>query len=174
MTGVTWRKQCPVGLEDLRAIDLHHLDMQGARQAGTLIVHHDVAHDVAGVFQALLQAGFPLTSVRPMRHFGGDDNASMAADNTSGFNCRPVAGTPRWSEHAYGRAIDVNPLRNPYVRGSNVQPPEGKGYLERDPAVPGLITEGDAADTAFSAIGWRWGGRWRSSKDFQHFSKSGR
>lgn len=174
MTGVTWHEACPVPLDDLRAIELHHVDMSGEVQAGTLIVHADVAGDVARVFDQLLEARFPLTSVRPIRAFGGDDDASMAADNTSAFNCRPVAGTERWSEHAYGRAVDLNPLRNPYVRGAKVSPPQGRAYLDRDPNTPGVITAGDPVDTAFAEIGWRWGGRWSSSKDYQHFSRSGR
>ena len=98
----------------------------------------------------------------------------MAANNTSAFNCRPVAGTSRWSEHAYGRAIDVNPVQNPYVAGRHVSPPAGRRYADRAGRAPGMIRAGDAVVRAFAAAGWGWGGAWRTARDYQHFSASGR
>lgn len=174
MVGVSWREGCPVALDDLRALTIAHHTPGGGADRGTLIVHRDVANDVAKAFRALHRAGFPITRMRPVRHYNGSDHDSMAADNTSAFNCRPVGGSATWSEHAYGRAIDLNPLRNPFVRGDRVQPPSGRSYLARDAKVPGLITPGSAAVRAFADIGWGWGGSWRSSKDYQHFSQSGR
>lgn len=173
MTGVTWRPECPVPLEDLRAVDVAHVTPAGDEARGTLIVHHDVAAEVAAAFAELHAARFPITSVRPAWEFGGDDAASMRADNTSAFNCRPIGRGARWSEHAHGRAIDVNPLRNPWVRGDVVRPPEGRAWIDRDPEAPGVIVAGGPAEAAFRRIGWRWGGRWRSAKDYQHFSKNG-
>jgi hypothetical protein len=96
--------------------------------------------------------------------FGGSDEASMAADNTSAFNCRRIAGTSRWSEHAYGRAIDINPVENPHVTAA----------IDRSQLRPGMIVADDVVVKAFAAIGWSWGGTWRSSKDYQHFSATGR
>ena len=112
--------------------------------------------------------------------FGGDwgdvsDDAAMAANLSTAFNCRAVTGGTGWSEHSYGRALDINPLRNPYIssRGT-VLPPGGRAFVERDPSVIGVIVEGGPAVAAFDAVGWQWGGRWRTIKDYQHFSASGR
>jgi hypothetical protein len=80
-----------------------------------------------------------------------------------------------WSEHSYGRAIDINPVQNPYVSGDGtVSPPAGAGFTDRSRAAPGMIVADDAVVRAFAAIGWEWGGDWSSAKDYQHFSASGR
>ena len=109
----------------------------------------------------------------PIDAYGGDDQASMRANNTSGFNCRYVSGTSRLSQHALGLAVDVNPLVNPYVTGAAVDPPEGAPYADRSRDDPGMIHAGDAVVQAFAAQGWKWGGYWSSGKDYQHFSSSG-
>jgi hypothetical protein len=98
----------------------------------------------------------------------------MAADNTSAFNCRVVAGTTTWSQHAYGRAVDVNPVRNPYVRDGGVDPPGGAAYTDRSDVRPGMLVEAGAVVDAVDRIGWGWGGRWSSGRDLQHLSRTGR
>jgi hypothetical protein len=99
----------------------------------------------------------------------------MAADNTSAFNCRyaVAAGPKRWSVHAYGEAIDVNPVENPYLEGSRVLPPAGRRYLDRADVRPGMAAAGGTLVAAFAAAGWQWGGRWTTSPDWQHFSATG-
>jgi hypothetical protein len=111
----------------------------------------------------------------PESHFKGSDPASMAADNTSGFNCRfAVAnGASVWSVHAFGEAIDVNPVQNPYVFNGVAQPVAGKAYLNRRDIRPGMAVIGGTLNNAFASVGWRWGGRWTDSPDFQHFSATG-
>jgi hypothetical protein len=106
--------------------------------------------------------------------YGGSDFRSIEADNTSAFNCRYVAGTTRWSNHAYGTAIDVNPIENPYVSGGRTSHRASRPYVERARHRPGMAYEGGALVRAFDRIGWGWGGRWTSVKDYQHFSASGR
>jgi hypothetical protein len=170
---LSWRPGCPVGLSDLRRVTLTHWGFDGQPRPGEIVVHRDQADRILGVFAAVFEAHFPIEQVRLIDEFGGDDNRSMAANNTSGFNCRYVAGTRRWSQHAFGRAIDVNPVQNPYVRGGEVNPPEGRPYLRRDRNVPGLITADGPVVAAFSRARWLWGGRW-ASPDYQHFSSSGR
>lgn len=170
----SWRAGCPVGLDELRLLRVTHHDFAGDVAMGEIVVRHDVAADVAAVFETLFEAGYPIERMELIDVYGGDDDASMAANNTSGFNCRFVAGTSRWSEHAYGTAIDLNPLINPYVRGSRVDPPGGTAYVDRRGGDPALITADGAVVQAFAAIGWTWGGTWRSAKDYQHFSLSGR
>ena len=111
--------------------------------------------------------------MEPIDVYGGDDMRSIKANNTSAFNCRAVTGGSGWSEHAYGRAIDVNPFVNPYVKGSTVLPPEAARFTDRSRTDPGMIHAGDAVVDAFAARGWSWGGYWSSLKDYQHFSTTG-
>jgi hypothetical protein len=174
MTGVSWRPGCPVPLRDLRLLTLSHRRFDGQVQTGRLIVHEDVAHDVLGVFRRLYAERFPVRRMVPVDAYGGSDFRSIEADNTSAFNCRYVAGTRRWSEHAYGRAIDVNPIENPYVSAGSTSHRASISYLDRSRRRPGMAYEGGVLVQAFSSIGWGWGGRWTSVKDYQHFSASGR
>lgn len=174
MTGTTWREGCPVGLDALRLVLVPHRDAEGQSRMGRLVVHQDHAEAVAGVFVQLHELGFIVPSLRPAYEFGGDDDAMMRANNTSAFNCRPIAGTSTWSEHAWGHAIDLNPLWNPYVRGERVDPPEGRPYVERVAGRVGTVVPGDAVVQAFASIGWRWGGSWSRAQDYQHFSATGR
>lgn len=171
----SWRPGCPVGLDDLRLLTFPHHGFDGGIHRGELIVAAEWTDAVGRVFEQLFDASYPVERIRLVDEYGGDDGASMRANNTSGFNCREVAGRPGvWSNHAFGTAIDLNPLMNPYVRGSVVDPPEGAAYVDRGSVRPGMIVEGDAAVAAFGDIGWVWGGHWRSSKDYQHFSADGR
>ncbi|WP_230977218.1 M15 family metallopeptidase [Georgenia yuyongxinii] len=169
----SWHAGCPVAPADLRSVTLTRWTGGGAA-SGTLVVAAAVADDVVGVMQALYEARFPIAGMEPVEAFGGDDDASMAANNTSAFNCRAVTGGSSWSEHSYGRAIDLNPLVNPYVLGSTVLPAGGAAYADRTLQAPGMIHDGDAVVRAFAARGWVWGGTWSSPKDYQHFSTTGR
>jgi D-alanyl-D-alanine carboxypeptidase-like protein len=126
------------------------------------------------VLRSLWDMRYPVRRMQLIDDYGGSDDASLAADNTAAFNCRPVAGTSRWSEHAYGRAIDIDPVENPYVDGSHVSPPAGAAFLDRTQPRPGLIRTGDAVVRAFAEVGWGWGGNFNSAKDYQHFSATGR
>ena len=173
--GPSWRPGCPVDPVDLRRItvDYHALDGGGVR-VGALVVHRSVAASLVELFDRLFLARFPLHRVTTVDTYGGDDDLAMAANATTAFNCRTVGGSSQWSEHAYGTAIDINPVQNPYVTATSVLPSAGAAYLDRTTLRPGMVVSGDAVDRAFAAIGWGWGGRWRSAKDYQHFSASGR
>lgn len=171
----SWRSGCPVPLQDLRLVSVSHWGFDGAERAGEIVVHADYATDVVSVFDALFMARFPIEQMRLVDDFGGDDDRSMAANNTSGFNCRAATGSEGWSEHAYGRAIDINPIQNPFVTASGtVLPPAGEAHRDRDVTEPGLIISDGPVVAAFAAIGWQWGGDWVSGQDYQHFSVSGR
>jgi hypothetical protein len=174
MRGVSWRPGCPVGLADLRVLTVPYVRFDGRERIGRLIVHEDVAQDVLAAFRRLYAARFPIRRVTPIDAYGGSDFRSIEADNTSAFNCRFVDGTRRWSEHAYGRAIDVNPIENPYVSGGRTSHAASRPYVDRSRRRPGMAFEGGALVRAFDAIGWEWGGRWSAVKDYQHFSASGR
>ena len=175
MTGISWRPGCPVPLRDLRAVRATHHGFDGRDRVGTVIVHRDVARQLLAVLRRLYADGFPIRRMTPVDAYDGSDFRSIEADNTSAFNCRTVDGTTRWSEHAYGRAIDVNPIENPYVGSSGTSSHAASGpYLRRTPFRPGMAAEGHALVRAFDAVGWGWGGRWSGAKDYQHFSASGR
>ena len=173
MAGVSWRPGCPVGLRDLRLLRLSHWDFRGRARTGRLIVHRDVARDMVEVFRDLYAARFPIRRMVPVDAYGGSDFRSIEADNTSAFNCRFVEGTTRWSNHATGTAIDVNPIENPYVSAGRTAHRASRPYVERTPRRPGMAYEGGALVRAFDRIGWGWGGRWTSVKDYQHFSATG-
>ncbi len=172
----SWRAGCPVGPAELRLVRLAYWDFAGRRRIGELVVHRDVATDVVAVFRRLYRARFPIRKMVRVDAYRGSDPASMAADNTSAFNCRfaQAAGAKRWSEHAYGRAIDVNPVENPYVEGARVSPPSGRAFANRSRSRPGMAVAGGVLVRTFAAHGWSWGGRWTGTPDYQHFSTSGR
>lgn len=150
------------------------LGFDGVRHTGELVVRASAADAVGRTFVRIFESGFAIRSMKRVDAYGGSDDESMAADNTSGFNCRTVEGKSTWSQHSYGLAVDINPRENPYVRGDEVEPPEGRAYVDRSPTRKGMISAGGPVVRAFAAIGWEWGGYWSSSKDYQHFSSNGR
>ena len=172
--GSSYRPGCPVPVADLRLLQLTHLGFDGRSHVGELVVHRTRATAVVEVFRRLHAARFPVERMVTVEQYGSDDDRSMAANNTSGYNCRLTTGGTRWSEHAYGTAVDVNPVQNPYVRGSTVEPEAGRAYLDRSRVRPGMIVAGDPVVRAFAAAGWAWGGDFSTLKDYQHFSASGR
>ncbi|WP_426573063.1 M15 family metallopeptidase [Aquihabitans sp. McL0605] len=173
--GSSWRAGCPVGPAQLRRVRVAYWGYDGAVHHGDLIVHQDVADDVAGAFGQLYAARFQIRRIHPVQVYGSSDDASMAANNTSAFNCRKVTGGSGWSEHAYGMAIDINPVQNPYVtRSGTILPPAAKPWADRTLRVPGMIHAKGAVRAAFAAIGWSWGGAWTDPKDYQHVSLTGR
>ena len=174
MTGRSWRPGCPVDLDDLRLLDVPFVDLAGADRRGRLVAHEDVAQGLAKVFDQLHAQRFPIERIELVDDFAASDDSSMAANNTSAFNCRLVDGTTRWSEHSYGRAVDVNPRFNPWVRGTRVDPPNGAAYIDRTNVRPGMILADDDVVQTFAAAGWAWGGDQRNAKDYQHFSTTGR
>jgi D-alanyl-D-alanine carboxypeptidase len=174
MTGVSWRPGCPVPLRDLRVVVADHVGFDGKVYLDSLIVHREVANDVVSVLRRLYEARFPVRRMIPVDVYGGSDFRSIEADNTSAFNCRYVEGTRRWSEHAYGRAVDINPIENPYVSGGRTSHLASRPYLDRTPCRRGMACPGNVLVRAFRSIGWGWGGDWSGGKDYQHFSASGR
>jgi D-alanyl-D-alanine carboxypeptidase len=174
--GKSWHASCPVGPSELRRVQLRFVGFDGETHTGSLVVSRAVTSDVIAAFGALYAQRFPIRRIRPVAAYGGSDERSMAADNTSAFNCRyaVTAGPKRWSVHAYGEAIDVNPVENPYLEGGRVRPAAGKRFLDRASARAGMAVAGGVLVRAFAAIGWQWGGRWSGTPDYQHFSANGR
>ena len=171
----TYRAGCPVGPDQLRLLHMSYWGFDDQPHVGTMVVNANVTEDVLTVFSTLYSERFPIRQMVPEDAFQGSDPSSMAADNTSGFNCRYAVapGSPQWSAHAYGEAIDVNPVENPYLEGGAVQPDAGNAYLDRSVVRPGMATADGQLVAAFASVGWPWGGRWTDSPDYQHFSTTG-
>ena len=172
--GSSHRAGCPTAVSDLRLLRVTHLGFDGRARTGELVVHRTQATKVVEVFRRLYAARFPVQRMVTVDRYGGDDDASMEANNTSAYNCRTTTGGSAFSEHAYGTALDVNPVQNPYVRGTTVLPEAGRAYTDRSRVRPGMVTSGDVVVRSFAAAGWGWGGDFRTLKDYQHFSVSGR
>jgi len=172
--GESWRPGCPVGPADLRSVSVSYWGFDNAGHTGVVVVHRSNTSSLVAALRELWNQRFPIEAMVPISSYGGDDRASMLANNTSGFNCRTVAGTSKLSEHAYGRAIDINPFRNPWVSRSKIDPPEAAAYADRSRRDPGIFHDGDDSVAALEGAGWKWGGHWATSKDYQHFSVSGR
>jgi hypothetical protein len=143
---------------------------------GTLVVNARVVAPIVAAFRRIYTERFPVRRMVPIAVYGGNDNASMAADNTSAFNCRYAVanGAKQWSMHAYGEAVDIDPLENPYTLNGRVYPPAGQPYTDRARVRPGMIVVGSVPVRALTAVGWGWGGNWPASPDYQHFSANGR
>ena len=173
--GRSWHPGCPVGPSGLRRVTVSFVGFDGRAHSGELVVAATVTGDVTTVFRRLYVERFPIRRMRPISAYGGSDDRSAAADNTSAFNCRyaVATGPKRWSAHAYGEAIDVNDIENPYLLGSRVIPPAGAAYVDRTHVRAGMAVRGGALVRAFASVGWLWGGRWAGSPDWQHFSRSG-
>jgi hypothetical protein len=173
--GRSWRPGCPVGPADLRTVRVSYVGFDGRARTGALVVNRRVTREVSSVFRRLYIARFPIRRMTPIAAFGGSDTRSMDADNTSAFNCRyAVAPGPKsWSAHAYGEAIDVNTIENPYLEGGRVLPPAGRAFTNRAHARRGMAVVGGVLVRAFASVGWLWGGRWSGSPDWQHFSRTG-
>jgi hypothetical protein len=171
--GASWRPGCPVEPDQLRRVDVNHIGFDGRTHRGQLIVHEDLVSQVITIFEQLYRLRYPIEKIRTVdRYPAAADELSMEDNNTSAFNCRDIPGTGRWSPHAYGRSIDLNPLLNPFIDGTGAfQPKNAAVYLDRSRTDPGLLHSGDPAVPVFTDRGWRWGGYWRSPVDYQHFER---
>jgi len=170
----SWRPGCPVSPADLRRLELSYWGFDDRAHTGALVVNAAQADKIIGVFKRLYDKRFPIRRMEPIDVYGGSDDASIAADNTSGFNCRNAvaSGPPTWSQHAFGLAIDVNPVENPYILEGDVLPPAGKEFVDRRNVRPGMAVRGGELVAAFAEAGWSWGGVW-ANPDYQHFSAAG-
>ena len=173
MYGLSYKEDCTVSRDSLRYIQVWHYDAEGVKKAGKIVCHHAIADDVAEIFEQLYEARYPIERVELIDRYGADDETSMTANNTSAFNFRRIAGSRKLSNHSYGRAIDINPLYNPCVSqgGKRVQPAAGHPYADRSKSHPYTLKRGDLCYRLFKQHGFRWGGDWRTLKDYQHFEK---
>ena len=170
----TWEPGCPVDRGDLRHVRLSFWGFDERPHTGELLLHAEVTAAVVEAFGRLFEARFPIEEMRITRTDELHVPPTGDGNNTGAFVCRAVSGGSSWSQHAYGRAVDINPFHNPYVRGGLVVPELASAYVDRGDVRPGMIVPGGVVEQAFDAIGWGWGGRWSSVKDWMHFSATGR
>lgn len=172
MLGISWREGCPVAMKNLVFIELRHWGYEDQLMDGELVVHKDVATDITGIFKELFDARFPVEKIWLVDEYNGDDLESMRDNNTSAFNCRWKVPKPGvFSQHAFGTAIDINPLVNPYHSPKLILPKGGEIYIDRSKKSKGMIFKNDVVYKAFTRRGWIWGGDWKRKKDYQHFEK---
>ena len=175
VTGSSWHAGCPVALADLRYVRVRYWAFDGRRRIGELVVHRDAVGALRRVFSALYERRFPIRRMRLVDDFGADDFSSIQADNTTAFNCRRATGSVQWSQHTYGRAVDINPIENPYVYADGTTShAASRPYLDRSARTRGVARPGGVLVAAFDSVGWGWGGRWPGPRDYQHFSRNGR
>ena len=170
----SWRPGCPVPLSALRYVRVSFVGFDGKSHTGEIVVNAAVLTTVVGEFRALYNQGFEIRRMHLVDNYKGVDEASMQVDNTSSFNCRVVSGQTSWSMHAFGEAIDINPIENPSLLDHDphvADPPQGQAYLDRSVTRPGMVT--DAVRAVFASYGWGWGGHW-TDRDLMHFSSNGK
>ena len=177
MRGRSWHPdpRCP-SFEALRLVTIPYRDFAGQVRSGQLVVASELADEVVVIFERLFAVGFPIERMELIDAYDGDDDASMAANNTSGFNFRRVVGTEVLSRHAFGQAIDINPRLNPMIvpasDGDRIYPPAGAEHVDRSSPRPGMITRPGPVVELFEAHGWQWGGDWSPMRDYHHFVKN--
>lgn len=169
--GASWRPGCPIEPAQLRRIDVDHIGFDGRPHRGELIVNQDLAPQVIALFAELYRLRYPIEKIKTVEHYpDAADELSMEDNNTSAFSCRGIPGSDQWSKHAYGQAIDLNPLINPSVAGNGTfEPKNAAPFLDRGRTDPAMLHSGDQAVRVFTDRGWRWGGDWQSPLDYQHF-----
>ena len=169
MTGNSCPEGSEVHFEELRYLVVTYTNFKGHRAFGEIVCNRAIADDLMYIFKELYEAGYPIRKVRLVDSYGGDDELSMADDNTSCFNYRNAVGMKKLSAHARGMAIDINPLENPYVKGETVRPAAASSFKDRNR--PHAINKDDLCYKLFKSRGFTWGGEWKSAKDYQHFEK---
>jgi poly-gamma-glutamate synthesis protein (capsule biosynthesis protein) len=172
MTGASYRAddpRCPPWRE-LAYLAIEHVTFDGGEARGELVVAAAIAARTVALFRRLWQLGFPIRQMRLVDDYGASDDASMDADNTSAFNFRVIAGTDTLSQHALGRAIDINPVENPWRRPDRILPPAGAAFADRARVHPGMIVRPGPVVAAFDEHGWEWGGDWRHAFDDHHIT----
>ena len=174
--GNSYKKDCRVLRSSLRYLHLLHYTEDGRIKLGEMICHKDIADDLTDIFRKLFEAKYPIENMQLIDNYGADDIRSMGHNNTTCFNYRTVAGSKKLSNHSLGKAVDINPLYNPYVKRRKdgtykVSPEKGRQYADRTKTFKYKIDRNDLAYRLFKQHGFRWGGDYRSLKDYQHFEK---
>ncbi|MBR1692364.1 MAG: M15 family metallopeptidase [Lachnospiraceae bacterium] len=173
--GLSYKEDCSVPYEELRYVVVRFVNFDGETEDGEIICNKAIAQDLVEIFYALFEQDYPIEKIKLIDEFEADDDLSCAANNTSCFNYRVIAGSKTLSRHALGMAIDINPFYNPYITYPNgkerISPAGSEPYADRDADLPYMIKKGDLCYNLFIEHGFTWGGEWKSVKDYQHFQK---
>ena len=169
--GSSFHYEAPFDYSFLTFLTITFVDFYGQYRYGNMIVAYEIGPEVLEIFGEIFAYRFPIYGMRLIDYYYARDYYSMKANNTVGFNFRTIAGTSRLSRHAFGKAIDINPIQNPYIRGDTVWPAAGRYYMDRENIRPGMIVPGDVVYRAFISRGWTWGGNWRTPRDYHHFER---
>lgn len=173
--GKSFKEDCTIPRDTLVYLRVMHMGFDGENYVGELIVSNEVAADILEIFQELYKAEYPIEKMVLIDEYGADDESSMADNNSSAFNYRTISHSTKLSNHSYGKAIDINPLYNPYVKTVNgqlvCQPANAETYMDREKEFSYKITADDLCCRLFKEHGFTWGGDWEKSKDYQHFEK---
>ena len=176
MAGKSFPEGCTVERGELRLLSVLHCDAEGRTLRGQMVCNKAIAADLLDIFRRLYEARYPIERMVLIDDYDADDELSMTANNTSCFCFRRVAGSKHLSKHALGMAVDINPLYNPCVRtrtdgGVTIQPAAGALYADRNRRSPYRLVHGDLCYRLFTEHGFKWGGAWKSVKDYQHFER---
>lgn len=162
-----WSSECIIPLKKLKLLNLTHYNFDNRIEVGQMVVHSSKADSVITIFQELFALKFPIHTIRLIDEFEGDDELSMKANNSSCFNFRKIAGSDRLSLHAYGLAIDINPIQNPFIQKGNISPTSGKNFINRSNIKAGMV---EPIVKVFFKYGFtEWGGNWQEPIDYHHF-----
>lgn len=177
MQGISYHEGCPVALTDLRIVNIKYLGFDEAIHYGDMIVHKDVALEVSKIFEELFDINYAIEQITPIEKYKADDFESIEANNTSAFNCRKAEGSNKYSKHSYGKAIDINPIQNPYIyKDGTSSHKKSKEFIARvfkEDTIENkaMLLANSKAVAIFKKYGWKWGGDWKTIKDYQHFQK---
>lgn len=171
INGISYRENPNISTANLVYLRMLHKNADGQTLIGEMIVNSAVGDEILSIFRQLYDGSYPIERMVLIDEYGGDDELSMEANNTSAFNCRQITGSTALSNHSYGMAIDINPLYNPYINGSVILPEGAEAYTDRNADSPYIIKEGDLCHELFVANGYSWGGYWKTPIDYQHFEK---
>ena len=168
----SYKQEGPVKLSELVLVRVKYVNFENEERTGGIIIHKKLAGDIEAIFGELYEAKFPIDKIRLIDEYGNSDELSMEDNNTYAFSVRPKTGKKSFSKHAYGFAVDINPVQNPYIKNNVIEPKNSIDYLDRKSIRKGMIVKGDVCYNAFKKRGWTWGGEWKSLKDYQHFENS--
>ncbi len=164
---------CPLSPQQLTHIQVPYWGFDNKAHTGILVVNHNIADETQAIFKKIYAQKFPIEKIKPLENYGNNEEKAMEDNDTFAYHCKKMASNPnRFSMHAYGLAIDINPLLNPYLSKNKLLPLNGEKYLVREQLIPGMISPKTSIYKIFTENNWTWGGDWRTIKDYHHFEKT--
>ena len=164
---------CPLSPNDLVHIQVPYWGFDHKSHAGILVVNKNIKTQIQEIFQKIYEIKFPIEKIKPLEDYNNNEEKAMEDNDTFGYHCKKMTSNPnRFSKHAYGLAIDINPVLNPYISHTKFLPKNGGIYTDRNLNKPGMITKDSPIYKIFTENNWKWGGNWKAFKDYHHFEVS--